>query len=103
ERVGGAYVNLLGVGVGDRRYDVAERHLQAALDFCSDRGLERDRLYVLADRAQLELDQGRWTEAAETAAAVLRVPRTSTSPRIRVLVVLGRIRARRGDPEYRAL
>ena len=66
--------------------------------YCSDRGIELFRLYLLAARARLELDQGRWSEAADSAATVLRIPRTSTTPRIGALVVLGLLRARRGDP-----
>jgi DNA-binding CsgD family transcriptional regulator len=50
----------------------------------------------------MELDQGRWAEATDSAAAVLRVPRTSINPRVTSLVVLGLVRARRGDPEHRA-
>src|SRR4029453_19137748 len=63
-----------------------------------DQGLERDRLYLLAWRARLGLDQGRWGTASEFAAAVLRMPRTSITPRIVARVVLGLVRARRGDP-----
>jgi hypothetical protein len=39
---------------------------------------------------RLELDQGRREEAGDSAAAVLRVPCTSITPRIFALVVLGR-------------
>ena len=60
----------------------ASRHLEAGIEYCSERGLELFRLYLLAFRARLELDQGRWSEAADSAAAVLRVPLTSTRPRI---------------------
>ena len=49
-------------------------------------------------RARSELEQGRWAEAAESAALALRLQRTSTTPQINALVVLGLIRARRGDP-----
>src|SRR5712691_9181231 len=49
--------------------------------------------------SRLELDQGLWSEAADSASSVLRIPRTSTTPRIVSLVVLGLPRARRGDPE----
>jgi DNA-binding CsgD family transcriptional regulator len=98
EQAGRAYLVLAGTAVSARRYGLAARHLQAGLDYCSDRGLERDRRYLLASRARIELDQGRWREAGESAAAVLRVPRTSVSPRINALVVLGLVRARRGDP-----
>jgi DNA-binding CsgD family transcriptional regulator len=47
----------------------------------------------------MELNQGRWTEAADDAASVVRVPRTSTTPRIAALVALALVRARRGDPD----
>jgi DNA-binding CsgD family transcriptional regulator len=86
-----------------RRYEVAVRHVDLAVEYCSALGLELYRLYLLADRARLELAQGHWPRAAETAAMVLAVPRTSTTPRIVGLVVLGLVKARRGDPGYRPL
>jgi DNA-binding CsgD family transcriptional regulator/tetratricopeptide (TPR) repeat protein len=98
EQAARAFVMLGGVGIGERRYHLVTRHVQAGLDYCSDRGLERDRLYLLGIRARFELDQGRWTEAADSAAAVIGPHRTSITPRIGALVVLGLVRARRGDP-----
>jgi ATP/maltotriose-dependent transcriptional regulator MalT len=97
-----AFVMLAGRATGNRHHDEATRWLQEGLAYCDERGLELFRLYLLASRAKLELDQGRWTEAAETAAAILRTPRTSTSPRILALVVLALVRVRRGDPEWQA-
>jgi DNA-binding CsgD family transcriptional regulator/tetratricopeptide (TPR) repeat protein len=97
-QVGRAFI-LLGVGALEaRRHSLANGYLEAGIAYCSERGLELFRLYLLAYRARLELDQGRWSEAADSAASVLRVPRTSTTPRIVSLVVLGLLRARRGDP-----
>ena len=98
EQVGRAYVLLVATALGSRRYGLAARYLQAGIDYCSDQGLERDRLYLLVYRARLQLDQGRWEEAGDSAAAVLRIPCSSISPRIEALVVLGLVRARRGDP-----
>jgi DNA-binding CsgD family transcriptional regulator/tetratricopeptide (TPR) repeat protein len=103
EHVGRAYIILLSSAIGDRRYDVAERHVQPAIDYCSERGLERDRLYMLVYGARVDLDRGRWSQAADAAAAVLRVRRTSITPRIVALVVLALTRARRGDPDYTVL
>ncbi len=97
-QAGRVFALLAGVGVEHRRHAVANKHIEEGLVYCSERGLELFRLYLLADRARLELDQGRWADAADSAAAVLRIHRTSTSPRIIALVVLGLIRARRGDP-----
>ena len=86
------------VAVEERRHAEARRHLDAGLAYAREHGHELSVLYLLASRARLELNEGRWTEAVETATSVVRVPRTSTKPRILALVVLGLIRARRGDP-----
>ena len=103
EQVGGTYLWLIGAALGARRYNVAEDRLAKGVEYCSDHGLELFRLYLLSHRARLYLDQGRWAQAAETADVVLRIPRTSISPRITALTVLGLVRARRGDPGHRVL
>jgi DNA-binding CsgD family transcriptional regulator/tetratricopeptide (TPR) repeat protein len=103
EQVGGTYLWLFGAALGARRYNVAEDRLAKGVEYCSDHGLELFRLYLLSHRARLYLDQGRWAEAAETADVVLRIPRTSISPRITALTVLGLVRARRGDPGHGVL
>ena len=99
EVVGLIFILLGTVAVENRDLDAAGRHLQAGIAYCSDRGLELSLLYLLAHRARLELDAGRWSEAADSAALVLRLPRTSNKPRIVALVVLALVRARRGDPD----
>ena len=100
EDIAGYIFILLGIiAVENRQLAVARKHLEAGIRFCSERGLELSRLYLLAYRARLELDAGRWSEAATYAEAVVRVPRSSNKPRIVSLVVLGLVRARRGDPE----
>ena len=103
EQTGIAYVRLVQGALDVRRYDVAADSLAKGLEYCSDHGIELHRHYLLAYRARLQLDQGRWAQAAETADAVLRIPRTSIMPRIIALTVLGLVRARRGDPGHRPL
>jgi DNA-binding CsgD family transcriptional regulator len=103
EQVGGLFIGLTGRAVEDHRNSIASLHLEAGVAFCGDRGFELFRLYLLAFRARLELNQGRWSEAADTAASVIRIPRTSTTPRIVSLAVLALVRARRGDPEVAPL
>ena len=93
-----AYGVLGCISVEQHQHARAARYIDAGLAYCSERGLELFRLYLLAYRARLELNQGRWSDAAETATTVLRIPRTSTTPRILASVVLGLVRARRGDP-----
>jgi DNA-binding CsgD family transcriptional regulator len=98
ERAARAFNLLAAIAVESRRFSLAGRYVDQGIAYCSERGLELFRLYLLAYRARLELDQGRWSAAADSAASVLRIPRTSTTPRIVALVVLGLLRARRGDP-----
>src|SRR5262249_53548319 len=94
---------LAAIAVEEHLHAAATRYLDDGIAYCSERGFELYRLYLLTFRARHELNQGRWAEAAETAASVLRVPRTSTTPRILSLVVLALLRARRGDPGEREL
>jgi DNA-binding CsgD family transcriptional regulator len=102
-QVGLIYIHLIGPASAIRNYTITERHLAPGLQHCSDHGLELYRLYLLAHGARVALDTGRWDDAVDDAKAVLRVPRSSTTPRILTLVVLALVRARRGDPEVRAL
>jgi DNA-binding CsgD family transcriptional regulator len=104
DRVGNAYLNLAWAATSMRSYSLLDARLPAGLEYCSERGLDQCRRYLLAYRARMELDQGRWPEAAESAARVLREPSPSTLLRIVLLVVLVLVRARRGDLEnWRAL
>lgn len=95
--------NLGAAGVHYRSYDLANTYLPAALDHCTAHNLDLWRINVLAVQARSALDQGRWTEAAATAAVLLEDPRESPWPQFEAFVVLALIRARRGDPEARAM
>lgn len=99
EHVARAAMHLVWVARRHRAYSLAYDYLEPALQHTNDRGLELMRGYLLGYRAQMELDRGRWQEAAETAALVLREPRRSRIPQIVALTVVGRLRARRGHPD----
>ena len=81
-----------------RMYAAAEAAVATGLERLGERGALVDRLYLLAYRARIELEQGRWTEATETALLVLDERWISTLPRTIALTVIGLVRARRGDP-----
>ncbi len=98
--VGRVLINLAGGAIGARQYAVAAEYVEEGVEYCSEHGLELYRFYGLAHRARIELDVGRWDEAAETASDVLRIHRASILPRIWGLVVLALVRARRGDPDH---
>ena len=99
EQVARGMIHLAWAGLRLRRYGLAAEALGEGISLAGERGFELFRFYLLAFRARSELDRGRWEEAAEAASSVLRIPRHSTIPRIIALSVLGRLRARRGDPD----
>src|SRR5262249_3450503 len=96
---GRSYLNLAWWPLRQRRYDLVDRYLDDGYRYCSDRGLDLWAAFFVACRARLELDRGRWDEAAHHAAAAVRDVRTFPVPRIYALCVLGLLRARRGDPD----
>jgi DNA-binding CsgD family transcriptional regulator/tetratricopeptide (TPR) repeat protein len=98
EHVARALTNLGVCGLGIRDYADADRWLEEAIAYCTDRDLDSWRLYVLAGQAQSAFEQGRWAQASDKAEVVLRNDGTAPISRIFALVVLGRVRARRGDP-----
>jgi DNA-binding CsgD family transcriptional regulator/tetratricopeptide (TPR) repeat protein len=99
DRVGRVEVNLVWVTRRRREYLEAQSYLEPALRSASELGMELWRGYLLAYRAQIELDLGRWQAAVDSAALVLREPRRSRIPQLTALAVIGRVRARRGDPD----
>jgi len=98
EHAGRALLNLVWWPLRQREYELAARHLGQGLAYCDERGLDLWRLFFIACRSRLELDGGNWADAGESAALVLRDPRTWPVPRVFALSVLGLVRARRGDP-----
>lgn len=97
EHAGRAFVALTWWSPRNKAYEVADRHFEAGLDYCTEHGLDLWRHYMLAYRARRELDRGSWNEAVRYAELVIRNP-LSPPPRIVALSVLGLVRARRGDP-----
>ncbi|GAA1863592.1 AAA family ATPase [Pseudonocardia ailaonensis] len=80
-------------------HPTADRWLAEAERWCAARDLDAMRGFVRAWQARSAFDQGRWTEA--TAAAVEVVDGRVVHPAglAVALTVLGRLRARRGDPD----
>lgn len=98
-QVASAYMNL-GSGFGEvHRFADADRYLSAGLVFATERELDSARHYGTAWLALTRMHQGRWDEATGLAVDVIRGPGASAISRIMALLALGRVRARRGDPE----
>ena len=74
----------------------AERYLAASIAYATECDLSDH--YMRAWQALTYVHLGRWHDAAAAATAVLHSASGKTIGRITVLVALGRLRARRGDP-----
>jgi DNA-binding CsgD family transcriptional regulator/tetratricopeptide (TPR) repeat protein len=98
-----AYGNMAWAAVRHRAHDLAEHYHAEGLAIAAEPDYDLWRLNLLATRSVLELEQGRWDEAAESARLAMSDPRGSPLPRILGGVVLGLVRARRGDPSARPL
>jgi DNA-binding CsgD family transcriptional regulator len=96
--VGRVRCNLSTALIRTRDYAGAKRHLDEGIAYCRERDLESYLLYITGWRSRWELDQGAWLEAAATAAEVLADTCAAAPTRVMPLVVLGLLRARRGDP-----
>jgi DNA-binding NarL/FixJ family response regulator len=99
ELVAEAHLARAQVAIAARSPDDACVALEEGLNYCQRTGNELIELYLLADRALLELHEGHWSDAAETATRIIRRRAVSTFPRTLALSVLARVRARRGDPD----
>ena len=77
----------------------AREHLRANIAFTQQHELDFFRVYSTAWLALCELHLGRWDDARELAQDVLQQVDSATISRVMALVALGRLQARRGEPE----
>ena len=93
-----AYSNL-GSGSGEVfRLHEATGHLAETIAFAERHEIDFYRNYATAWLALCEMYLGRWDDAAAHAAEIVRQPAQRSTSRVMVLVALGRVRTRRGDP-----
>jgi DNA-binding CsgD family transcriptional regulator/tetratricopeptide (TPR) repeat protein len=98
EHIGRAYMHLAEIAERNRDFELGDRYSGPGADYCSEHGLDLWLRYMHVYQARMELDRGRWTEAVE--AIPPRVMKAGTPlPRIVALVVLGLVRARRGEAD----
>lgn len=90
-----AEINLGETSADLHRFERAERHLRAAIDVAGD--LQMDPSIAEGSLALCRLAHGRWDEAGDLALRVLAECPEPRASRILAQVVLGRLRARRGD------
>ena len=92
----------LGSGSGEIwRLREAQQHLKAAIAFSRQHEIDFFRHYSVAWLALCELHLGQWDDAREHALDIVQQATPNTS-RVMALVALGRLQARRGEPEAAA-
>jgi DNA-binding CsgD family transcriptional regulator len=79
-------------------WGLADVELTALETYVEDRDLDAIWVYTCGWRALAELERGRWDRAADLAQDVLDRPGIGAATRLTPLLVLGLLRARRGDP-----
>ena len=99
EHAARAYLNLADAATRTRAYPLADVYARDGVAYCTERDLDTYRRFLYAYGARSQLDQGRWDEAADSAAFVVGAPRSPPDARAVALAVLGLVRARRGDPD----
>lgn len=97
EHVARAYANLTSTEVTTRDYVRAMRTIHEAGLYFAERDLDSWANYVLAWKARVDFEQGRWDEAARLASQLIVRDAVAPVTRIPAMAVLARIRLRRGD------
>ena len=81
------------------RFTEAQTVFDDGLRFTRERDLDAPRAYLECWLALANLYRGRWSDVGPLAAGVASNPTNSAISRIMALLALGRLRARRGDPD----
>ena len=95
--VGRTHVLLAMAGCRKRSLDMMERYVEPGLVYCAERDLDVWSRFLLATRSWVAMERGNWDRAAETVELVLMEDCTMSCVQARI--VLGLVRARRGDPD----
>lgn len=81
------------------RFADADPWFEAGLRYTTERDLDANRSYLEAWLALISLYRGDWARAGDLASSVGTGPGRGTISHIMALLALGRLRARRGDPD----
>jgi DNA-binding CsgD family transcriptional regulator/tetratricopeptide (TPR) repeat protein len=103
EHAARAYGNLAIVQVNRFDHAAAERTLRDGIAYCGQRDLDPWGHFLRWIRGRMLLHQGEWGVAEAEMTELLGVPWMAVTNRLPALLVLGRLRARRGKPGAQAV
>jgi predicted ATPase/DNA-binding CsgD family transcriptional regulator len=92
-----AFNNLIATSRENRRYDLFDSYSRQAATFFDDHDLDAMERCLMGDVVEALFERGMWREASVQAHAV--VDWGTTRGRMQCLAILGRLAARRGQPE----
>ena len=81
------------------QFEFAEKYLEEGIAYARDRDLDGWHWYQVAWLGLTRLFQGKWNESAELASSVIRTSASGVVSVMMAQIALGRVRARRGDPD----
>ena len=99
EHAARAYTNLAYSAQASRDADWLDAVLDDGIAYCEAHDLDSWARYMQGYRSEVLLARGQWDAAVEQAEAILRSPCSAPISRIPALVVIARVRTRRGDPD----
>jgi DNA-binding CsgD family transcriptional regulator len=98
DHAGRSYANLVSTAVDHHLGKVAARYIPEGSEYCEVHEVHDCLSYIRAYAAHFELNAGRWNEAAQLAGGLTERHGVAIAQRLPAMVVLGLVRARRGDP-----
>lgn len=90
-------------GVTIKDYGLAKDALVKGINYCEERNLDSQKLYMVAAQARLYLETGSWEEAFAIAAHLLQIEDLVPVAKIEALSVLATVKSRRGEPDVLSL
>ncbi len=94
-----AWTNLAARAIVDHQFDLAWHYLADSIAYATEHDLDSYRHYLTAWRAVVKLYRGDWHDVETDCVVALGQPHSLAGTRAVALTALGRLRARRGDPE----
>jgi DNA-binding CsgD family transcriptional regulator/tetratricopeptide (TPR) repeat protein len=98
DQISRAYTNIVSAKVNNLRFRAARCYLRTGIEYSTEHDLDSYRFYMQGWLALCDFWEGHYARAVEQAEEILRLPQLTAPTRIQPLLVLGRVRARRGDP-----
>ena len=80
-----------------KEYALAEKNLDAGINYCEENDLDSLRLYMLSWKARLYLETGKWNAAQQIAEAIIKTANILAIIKAGSLTVVATLKMRKGD------